>query len=138
MLVLDTNVYLDTIADAELAACLADFVEGSGEPVGLSSVVLSELLVGVRPADRPRLVRSVTDGIADRDLLTPTHDDWVTAGDALNQLGGEAATKGPSFWNDLLIAATCARTGAKVVTRNADDFRRIWRVIPVAVAPRPA
>ncbi len=69
---------------------------------------------------------------ADRDA------DWQTAGDALNALGGEDATKGRSFWNDLLIAASCARAGAALVTRNADDFERIRRVIPVVVVPRPA
>ena len=138
MLVLDTNVYLDASADAALAGRVADLLEASGDQVGLSSVVLAELLVGVRPADRARLVRWVTDGIDDAGLLTPAHADWVAAGDALQQLGGDAATKGRSFWNDLLIAASCARAGATLLTRNADDFRRIQRVIPVTVQRRPA
>lgn len=137
MLVLDTNVYLDASADAALAGRLAEFVEASGDQIGLSSVVLSELLIGVRPTDRARLLRWVTDGIDDSGLLTPAHADWVAAGDALRQLGGDAATKGRSFWNDLLIAASCARAGVTLVTRNDDDFRRIRRVVPVAVEPRP-
>ena len=137
MLVLDTNVYLDASADSALADRVADLLEAGGEQVGLSSVVLAELLIGVRPADRARLIRWVTDGI-DTGLLTPAHADWAAAGDALRQLGGDAATKGRSFWNDLLIAASCARVGATLLTRNADDFRRIQRVIPVTVQPRPA
>lgn len=47
------------------------------------------------------------------------------------------ATKGPSFWNDLLIAATCASAGATLLTRNVADFRRIQGVIPVGVRQRP-
>ena len=138
MLVLDTNVYLDASTDAGLAGRLADVIEARGDEVGLSSVVLGELLIGVRPADRARLLPWVTDGVAEDAVLTPTHDDWITAGDALRQLGADAATKGRSFWNDLLIAASCARTGATLLTRNAADFRRIGRVIPVTVEPRPA
>lgn len=135
--VLDTNVYLDVARDAALAERVAVFVESRPEAVGLSSIVLAELLVGVTgPAERRRWLAAVA-GVADGELLTPTHADWMTAGDALNQLGGEAATKGRSFWNDLLFAASCARTGATLITRNGDDFRRIGRIIPVAVVPRP-
>jgi predicted nucleic acid-binding protein len=138
VLLLDTNVYLDASADAALAGRLADAIEARGDEVGLSSVVLGELLIGVRPAGRARLLRWVTDGIGKDAVLTPTHDDWITAGDALQQLGADAATKGRSFWNDLLIAASCARTGATLLTRNTADFRRLGRVIPVVVEPRPA
>jgi predicted nucleic acid-binding protein len=80
----------------------------------------------------------VIGGIDESGVLAPTHADWIAAGDALQQLGGDAATKGRSFWNDLLIAASCARSGAMLLTRNADDFRRIRRVFAVAVHPRPA
>ena len=71
-------------------------------------------------------------------VITPDAEGWRAAAEALNALGGEGATRGRSFWNDLLIAASCARVGATLVTRNADDFRRIRRVISVAVVPRPA
>lgn len=138
VLVLYTNVYLDASTDAALAGRVADFIESSGDQVGLSSVVLGELLIRVRPPDRARLLRWVTDGIEETSMLTPTHADWLVAGDALRQLGGDAATKGRSFWNDLLIAASCARAGATLVTRNVDDFRRIRRALPVTVEARPA
>lgn len=74
--------------------------------------------------------------VASEHVLTSTGSDWQRAGDALNQLG-DAATKGRSFWNDLLIATSCAHTDATLLTRNSVDFRRIRRVIPVAVEPRP-
>lgn len=139
MLVLDTNVYLDVDGDAALAGRVAAFLAEQVEAVGLSSVVLAELLIGVTTgAERRRLMAATTGAVASEHVLTPTDADWRRAGDALNQLGGDAVTRGRSFWNDLLIAASCARVGAMLVTRNVDDFRRIRRVIPVTIAPRPA
>ena len=138
MLVIDTNVYLDAIADRALADRVAQFIESTGDEVGLSSVVLGELLIGAQPRDCARLMRYVAGGIEESARLTPTHADWITAGTALQQLGGDAATKGRSFWNDLLIAASCGRLGVTLLTRNTDDFRRIQRVVSVSVQPRPA
>ena len=138
MLILDTNVYIDVLADSGLADRLADAVEANAESLGVSSVVLAELLVGTRPHERARLTAFVTDGVAPRDYCTPTHSDWITAAAALHALGGEDATRGRSFWNDLLIAASCARVSATLFTRNVEDFRRIQRVIPLSVRPRPA
>ncbi len=138
MLIVDTNVYLDVDRDAELAARVASFLAGQADVVGLSSVVVAELLIGVGTVtERRRLLAATVDVVPPEHVLTPTGADWVLAGDALNRLGGDAATKGRSFWNDLLIAASCARVGATLVTRNTDDFDRIRRVVPVAVMPRP-
>lgn len=138
MVVLDTNVYLDAGRDDALRGRIDAFVRAHPAPLGLSSVVVAELLIGASTRNDRRLILAATvDAVPAEYLLTPNRDDWQTAGDALCALGGEGATKGRSFWNDLLIAASCARTGATLVTRNAEDFQRIQRVIPVAVAPRP-
>ncbi len=137
MLILDTNVYLDASTDAAIANRIAVLIDESGDQVGLSSVVIGELLAGVKPRDRARLIAWVSSGIDDSALLTPMHADWIAAGDALQRLGGGEATKGRSFWNDLLIATSCSRAGATLVTRNADDFRRITRVVPLRVQLRP-
>ena len=70
--------------------------------------------------------------------VAPETDDWLEAGAALARLGGDAATKGRSFWNDALLAAQSARLGATLVTRNVADFRHLGRHIGVqAVAPFP-
>lgn len=139
MIVLDTNVYLVADRDAAAAERVARFVERRADAVGVSSVVVAELLVGVASAaERARLV-AATIGRADpRLVVTPTHADWLAAGEALARLGGDAATRGRSFWNDLLLAASCARAGASVVTANVEDFARIRRIVPVAVLPSPA
>lgn len=139
MIVLDTNVYL--VADRDVAAAdrVARFVERRGDAVGVSSVVVAELLVGVTTAaERARLVAATVGRTDPRLVITPSHADWTAAGEALARLGGDTATKGRSFWNDVLLAASCARAGASVVTANAEDFARIRRIIPVAVLASPA
>ena len=139
MLVLDTNVYLLADRDVATAERVARFVEQYGDVVGVSSVVVAELLVGVASAaERARLVAATIGRTDPRLIVTPTHADWMTAGEALAQLGGDAATKGRSFWNDLLIAASCLRNDATVVTANAGDFARIRRILPVAVMASPS
>lgn len=138
MLVLDTNVYLDADRDAELARRIAAWLAAQSDAIGVSSVVVGELLVGIAsPAERTRLLRRTVGTVDAPNVLTPDHADWLAAGDALCRLGGDAATRGRSFWNDLLIAASCARAGATLLTRNTADFQRIQRVIPVAVRLRP-
>jgi predicted nucleic acid-binding protein len=133
MIVFDTNVYIDAMCDVQRGRVLADIIETSQDTVAVSSVVVAELLVGLTtPARRGDLLAAIvgTVPVPER-LMAPLHDDWHVAGDALRGLGGDAVTKRRSFWNDLLIAANCARTGTTLLTSNHDDFRRIRRVIPV-------
>ena len=138
MILLDTNVYIDAGRDRDVGRAVAELVAASGDVVGLSSVVVAELLIGAGSrAERDRVLAATVDVTPPDAVITPTHSDWRTAGDALASLGGGAATKGRSFWNDLLLATSCARVGATLVTRNADDFRRIQRVIPFVVTARP-
>ena len=138
MIVLDTNVYLDAYRDAGLARRLAAHAEERKTVVGLSSVVVAELLAGVRStAERRRLLRETVETVELANVVTPTDVDWMDAGDALQRLGGDAVTKGRSFWNDLLIATSCARAGATLLTSNVRDFERISRVVPVSIEARP-
>ena len=138
MLVLDTNVYIDLFDDRELAERVAGTLAGIRQPLHISSVVVAELLAGTATAHARREVERLVlpPAVTDR-LVTPSHDDWMTAASALADLGGDAITSRRSFWNDLLIAASCARVGAALMTRDADDFRRIRRAIPVQLVARP-
>jgi predicted nucleic acid-binding protein len=134
MLVLDTNVYIDFLDNPARTDALASRLQDMEDEVAVSSVVVSELRIGLqepkREADMMRLLIGASDP-----LLTPSHEDWLVAGDALRVLGGHAATKRRSFWNDAIIAASCLRVRATLVTSNAADFRRIRTVIPVETAP---
>jgi predicted nucleic acid-binding protein len=130
MLAIDTNVYAIADADSAKREWLAAAIEASDEGVALSSVVLSELMMGQERAERrAELIRTLA---AEVDILiTPSHDDWLVAADAMRELGGHAGTKRRSSWNGVLIAASCARTNTTLLTANRGDFKRIRAVIPV-------
>ena len=129
MLILDTNIYLDAAGDEVVERRLQQVIEESGTEVAVSSVVVAELLFGGSEHERGALQQHVS-GVVTQ-IVTPNHDDWVLAGNALRLLGGDAVTTRRSFWNDLLIATSCARAGAIVLTSKKSDFARIRRVIPV-------
>lgn len=132
MIVLDTNVLIDALDDPTRDAQLAAAIAESQDVHALSSVVLAEFLIGRSGAsDVEGFVGALIGEVGPDKVLTPSHDDWVTAGRAMRSLGGEAATSRRSFWNDLLLAANCARVGATLLASNARDFQRIRRVIPV-------
>lgn len=133
MIAFDTNVYIDAMETADRARQLAQVVAESQDTVAVSSVVIAELLIGLRAPSRRGELLSATLGTVDpHNVITPAHEDWQRAGDALRTLGGDAVTTRRSFWNDLLIAASCLRTGTTLLTSNRDDFARIRHVIPVA------
>jgi predicted nucleic acid-binding protein len=134
MLVLDTNVYVDVMNDPARADGLASLLQDVEDEVAVSSVVVSELLVGLKESKRQREMMRLLITASDP-LVTPVHEDWLVAGEALRALGGHAATKRRSFWNDVIIAASCLRARATLVTSNAADFHRIQKVIPVDTTP---
>ena len=133
MLILDTNVYIDALQDSDREEWVTEIIDNTGDALGLHSVVVAELLAGgpglnERAAFIQQLLRTSTG------LITPTHDDWAFAGNAVRILGGDAVTTHRSFWNDVLIATSCARAGATLLTSNKADFARIRRVVPVDIA----
>ena len=134
MHLLDTNIYIGATEHEAFAEQAAVFVERADQRLAVSSVVVAELLIGLRnDADRSAMLGDIYETVASRFVLTPSHEDWEQAGDALRQLGASSATPRRSFWNDLLLAASCARTATTLITNNLDDFRRIGRYIPVRV-----
>lgn len=52
MLLLDTNVYLDVDRDAALGRRVAGFLAAHGDSIGVCSVVVAELLIGVSAGRR--------------------------------------------------------------------------------------
>lgn len=129
MLILDTNIYLDAAADEAVERRVEQVIEESGTDVAVSSVVVAELQFGSGQREHAAVRQHVAGAVPQ--IVTPNHDDWVLAGHAVRLLGGDAVTTRRSFWNDLLIATSCARAGAIVLTSNKSDFARIRRVVPV-------
>jgi|SRR6185437_3495802 predicted nucleic acid-binding protein len=128
MFVLDTNVYVDIEEDAKFEASGSAFVARNA--VIVSSVVVAELLVAIDSASRTRLLRNLRSQIAITGALAPNADDWQTAALAWTRMAPRTSQR-RSFWNDLLLAASCARTGVTLITSNASDFARIAKHIPV-------
>lgn len=134
MYVFDTNVYLGAAESESFAERAAEFVEQADEAFAVSSVVVAELLVGLADQrDRAALLTRVYATVSSQLVLTPIHEDWERAADGLRRLGGSAVAPRRSFWNDLLLAASCARTGYALITSNRADFRRVAREIPVEI-----
>ncbi len=131
----DTNLYVRAANDSAFRRRFGQFILERG-PLVVSAVVVAEVLIGLpRPASHAAALRAIT---GDTQPLAPIAEDWVRAGATLARLGGNAATKRRSFWNDALLAAQCARLGITLVTWNATDFRRLQRYLAVqAVAPFP-
>ncbi len=128
MFALDTNVYVDVENDAKFASAGSVFVAQNA--VIVSSVVVAELLLAVDSRSRSRLLRNLRNQIDVAGSLTPNADDWQTAALAWTSMAPRTSQR-RSFWNDLLLAASCARMGVTLITSNASDFTRIAKHIPV-------
>jgi predicted nucleic acid-binding protein len=126
--VLDTNVYVDIEDDAKFEAAGRTFVAQNA--VVVSSVVVAELLLAVDSTSRSRLLLNLRNQIDVVGTLTPSADDWQTAALAWTRMSPRTSQR-RSFWNDLLLAASCARTGVTLITSNVSDFARIAKHIPV-------
>lgn len=125
---LDTNVYVDIEGDAKFESAARAFVARNA--VVVSSVVVAELLLAVDSASRTRLLHNLQSQIDIGGALTPNAEDWQTAALAWVRMALRTRQR-RSFWNDLLLAANCARTGVTLITSNASDFTRIAKHIPV-------
>lgn len=130
--VADTNIYVMAANDPAFRRRFEDFIGDHG-PLVVSSVVVAEVLLGVPDITRhPAALRALSAGTSP---VAPASEDWIQASTVLTRLGGDVVTKSRSFWNDILLAAQCARIGAKLITRNTQDFRRIARHLPVRAEP---
>lgn len=126
---LDANLFIDAFRNDEEEAHLIDFHRRFAPVEYLNAVVALELRAGTRtPAARKNLERHVVLPFERRGrMVVPGMSSWKLAGDAMAQLPRETSR---SFYNDVLIAASCREHGITLVTRNVRDFARIAAVIP--------
>ena len=103
-------------------------------PLWLSVVVLEELYVGARDKGMRRLLaRLEKDFEGVKRLLVPAQSDWTICGQVLAQVGekhGYEQVGRARLTNDALIAMSAARNGFTVLTKNADDFKKIAKFRP--------
>ncbi|MBI2918586.1 MAG: type II toxin-antitoxin system VapC family toxin [Chloroflexi bacterium] len=136
-LIFDTSVYVHYLRRGDLAS-VVESITARGV-VHLSAVVAEELLVGA-PSDRAVhfLLALVNRFSSVGRLEVPEREDWLRAGQAIRRLGRERGyelVRRARLTNDALIAAAAFRTGATIITRNAEDFALLRPYLPVAVVP---
>ena len=122
----DTSFYVQALRMG--GSDLSDLGRRQFGPVWLSSVVLSELYMGIGFQDLPEVEKLQQDFQRVGRILVPTLSDWELGGRLLARLAEKhdyEAVGLSRLMNDALIAMSAARTGITVVTANRRDFQRI-------------
>jgi predicted nucleic acid-binding protein len=137
-IVFDTSVYISAIRRGD--AGVLDLRRASrtraetSQPLWLSAVVFSELLIGaVDRTGRRRLVEMEKEFISVNRLLVPQQSDWRLSGEVLSLIGqqfGYKQVRRARMTNDALIAMSVARNGFVVLTKNSQDFEQIAKFRP--------
>lgn len=141
--VVDTNILIHAMRDAEMGAELAAWQRLMAPRLYQHAVVISELLVGARNAEVWRRWHELWVQPAERvrRVLVPAYLTWLRASRIISdlyQLGHISAggTK-PGFFNDCLLAASACHNGFVLVTHNVSDFELIANVEPEFQVRRP-
>jgi predicted nucleic acid-binding protein len=96
-------------------------------------VVLEELYAGASGQMRDSVERLENDFERAKRILVPNLGDWTQTGQVLARLaakyGYEKIGQG-RLTNDALIAMSAARIGARVITVNERDFRKLAEFRP--------
>jgi len=130
--VLDTNVYVDSVAAESAAAGLKRFLRAHLGRTFLSAVVVQELRVGARTAEQ---VGALTEGIVApferrHRLFAPSPRAFAECGrvlvDLITREGVVYADPSRSLVNDVLLATSCRERGITLVTGDG-DFKMIAR-----------
>jgi predicted nucleic acid-binding protein len=123
----DSSVYISGIRRGD-DAVLAQRRFSPDTLLWLSSVVLEELYAGAFGEMRDSVERLERDFERARRILVPNLGDCSQAGRVLARLaakyGYERIGQG-RLTNDALIAMSAARIGARVITVNERDFRKL-------------
>jgi predicted nucleic acid-binding protein len=128
----DTNVYFEALQEGPRAEQLIVALSRWMPSTWLSSVVLYEMLCGAKSElDRARVRRSVRTLESVGRVVSPTSADWARAGNVQGMLWDEnPGLRQKRLQNDILIASSANRIGARVVTTNRKDFELIARFLP--------
>lgn len=137
MYLLDSNVYIQALRDTGFGAALASWEQRVAPRLWLSSVVVSEVLLGARDAKTAAAYERHLLALfrRRRRLLETDLGVWRQAATALRKLAivhryaNKLAQR--RFLCDVLIAASCRRVGATLVTANVEDFALIAQVMSI-------
>lgn len=115
---LDTTFIIDLLARDPDAEAKRDALIGASGPVGLSTLTVFEIGVGLRDGERERF-ETVLESLS---VIPPgVPEVWraVSIQQALRDDGEQIGVI------DVLIAGTAAERGEAVLTRNVDEFARV-------------
>lgn len=129
---IDTDLYIDLIQSGTSLPVLRELYDKEAPGIYFSSVVAQELLAGARTLAGRRHVETLLRPFekAGR-VVTPTHRDWKEAGNILARildLRPDLKSKLPALVNDSLLALSARAIGARLYTRNRDDFMLLQKV----------
>lgn len=129
--VLDTNVYIHAMRDAEAGSELAAWQRRMAPRIYQHAVVISEILIGAK--DEVTLERWRRRWILPSELLhrviTPSYASWLRAARTVTRLVAakhvQASHVRSGLFNDCLLAASSHDHGYTIVTYNTADFALI-------------
>jgi predicted nucleic acid-binding protein len=123
---LDSSVYISAMRRGD-EAVLALRRSSIDTPLWLSAVVLEELYAGASGRILQSLERMEREFDRMKRILVPNLGDWTEAGRVLARLAARYGYEkiGGRLANDALIAMSAARIGARVITVNEGDFRKL-------------
>jgi predicted nucleic acid-binding protein len=135
----DTSIYITAFRQGdrsimELRRASRKSGDENSYPLWLSAVVLSELLIGASGKKSLKaLFNYEKEFLKVNRMLIPIQNDWRLAGEVLAKVGekyGYEQVGRTRMTNDALIAMSAARNGFTVLTKNADDFKKIAEFRP--------
>lgn len=127
-LVLDTQFYIEFLRASAAGAETRDFLAARRNDIDFHALVGAELLVGaLSAAEAVAIQQRVIDRFTPARLIGLDVSDMLAAGEALRLLrqrfGPHPEHDQRSFWNDVLIAVSCRRRGAVLISRDHDHAR---------------
>jgi predicted nucleic acid-binding protein len=129
--VFDTNVYIQCMLNREFALRHADSYSSYLPATFFSSVVAQELLVGCTDELATRRVQNFLSPFERVGrIVNPAYGDWKEAARIVVRIGmrrKDLRSKKVALVNDAMIALSCRRIGATLVTLNIQDFETLRR-----------
>ncbi|GJQ60154.1 MAG: PIN domain-containing protein [Candidatus Scalindua sp. AMX11] len=102
----------------------------AGKTIYMPSIVIMELLAGVRDKDSQKTIQStINPFVRHNRIVNPSLKDFARAGEVLSQLELPASKRS----NVVLITVLTRKVGAEIVTSNLRDFEPICKLLDVMI-----
>lgn len=131
--IFDTNIYIRCVLDRDFSLQHAGRYTRDLPSTFFSSVVVQELVVGCVDELALRRVQNFFLPFERvRRIVNPGYDDWKEAGLVAVRIGvrrPDLRSKKVGLIHDIMLALSCRRIGAVLVTLNSQDFELIRRFV---------